>query len=252
VTIVAIHQPEYLPWLGFFKKMMNSEIFVFLDDAQFTKKGWQNRNQIRTKDGMTLLSIPVHAHSYPKINEITIDNNKNWSKRHKKSILFNYAKAPYFEEFKDFIESVFEKKFEYLVDLNAEIIKRVMNELKIKSKIIFSSDLKISKKGSDMVLDICKAVGADYYITGTVWAQSHLRMDEFKKSNIHVEFQKFQHPTYKQFHGEFMPGMSIIDLLFNEGKDGAKEILENSVVSPSGNVTMDEKKNLPISANNMK
>jgi len=252
VTIVAIHQPEYLPWLGFFKKMMNSEIFVFLDDAQFTKKGWQNRNQIRTKDGMTLLSIPVHAHSYPKINEITIDNNKNWSKRHKKSILFNYAKAPYFEEFKDFIESVFEKKFEYLVDLNAEIIKRVMNELKIKSKIIFSSDLKISKKGSDMVLDICKAVGADYYITGTVWAQSHLRIDEFKKSNIHVEFQKFQHPTYKQFHGEFMPGMSIIDLLFNEGKDGAKEILENSVVSPSGNVTMDEKKNLPISANNMK
>ena len=252
MTIVAIHQPEYLPWLGFFKKMMNSEIFVFLDDAQFTKKGWQNRNQIRTKDGMTLLSIPVHAHSYPKINEITIDNNKNWSKRHKKSILFNYAKAPYFEEFKDFIESVFEKKFEYLVDLNAEIIKRVMNELKIKSKIIFSSDLKISKKGSDMVLDICKAVGADYYITGTVWAQSHLRIDEFKKSNIHVEFQKFQHPTYKQFHGEFMPGMSIIDLLFNEGKDGAKEILENSVVSPSGNVTMDEKKNLPISANNMK
>jgi hypothetical protein len=252
VTVVAIHQPEYLPWLGFFKKMMNSEIFVFLDDAQFTKKGWQNRNQIRTKDGMTLLSIPVHAHSYPKINEITIDNNKNWSKRHKKSILFNYAKAPYFEEFKDFIESVFEKKFEYLVDLNAEIIKRVMNELKIKSKIIFSSDLKISKKGSDMVLDICKAVGADYYITGTVWAQSHLRIDEFKKSNIHVEFQKFQHPTYKQFHGEFMPGMSIIDLLFNEGKDGAKEILENSVVSPSGNVTMDEKKNLPISANNMK
>jgi len=252
VTIVAIHQPEYLPWLGFFKKMMNSEIFVFLDDAQFTKKGWQNRNQIRTKDGMTLLSIPVHAHSYPKINEITIDNNKNWSKRHKKSILFNYAKAPYFEEFKDFIESVFEKKFEYLVDLNAEIIKRVMNELKIKSKIIFSSDLKISKKGSDMVLDICKAVGADYYITGTVWAQSHLRIDEFKKSNIHVEFQKFQHPTYKQFHGEFMPGMSIIDLLFNEGKDGAKEILENSVVSPSGNVTMDEKKNLPIYANNMK
>ena len=73
---------------------------VFLDDAQFRKKGWQNRNRIRTKNDTTLLSIPVHAHSYPNINEITIDNNKNWSKRHKKSILFNYAKAPYFEEFK--------------------------------------------------------------------------------------------------------------------------------------------------------
>ena len=158
MAIVAIHQPEYLPWLGFFKKMMNSELFVFLDDAQFTKKGWQNRNRIRTKNGTALLSIPVHAHSYPNINEITIDNNKNWAKRHKKSILYNYARAPYFEEFKDFIESVFEKKFEYLIDLNTEIIKFAMNELEIKSKIVFSSELKISKKGSDRVLEDRKSV----------------------------------------------------------------------------------------------
>jgi len=233
VTTVAIHQPEYLPWLGFFKKMMNSELFVFYDDVQFRKKGWQNRNRIRTKNGTVLLSVPVHAHSYPNINEITIDNKKNWSNRHKKSILYNYASAPYFEDFKDFIESVFEKKFEYLIDLNTEIIKFVMNELEIKSKIIFSSELKISKKGSDMILDICKKVGADYYITGTSWAQSHLRIDEFKKSNIVLEFQKLQHPIYTQIHGEFIPEMSIIDLLFNEGKDRAKEILQNSIVSSS-------------------
>ena len=233
MTIVAIHQPEYLPWLGFFKKMMSSELFVFLDDAQFRKKGWQNRNRIRTKNGTALLSIPVHAHSYPNINEITIDNNKNWSKRHKKSILYNYAGAPYFEEFKDFIELLFEKKFEYLTDLNTEIIKFIMNELEIKPRIVFSSELKISKKGSDRVLDICKTVGADSYITVTVWAQSKLRTEEFKKSNIHVEFQKFRHPIYRQFYGKFIPEMSIIDLLFNEGKDGAKEILQNSVVSSS-------------------
>ena len=233
MTTVAIHQPEYLPWLGFFKKMMNSELFVFYDDVQFRKKGWQNRNRIRTKNGTVLLSVPVHAHSYPNINEITIDNKKNWSNRHKKSILYNYASAPYFEDFKDFIESVFEKKFEYLIDLNTEIIKFVMNELEIKSKIIFSSELKISKKGSDMILDICKKVGADYYITGTSWAQSHLRIDEFKKSNIVVEFQKLQHPIYTQIHGKFIPEMSIIDLLFNEGKDRAKEILQNSIVSSS-------------------
>ena len=233
MTIVAIHQPEYLPWLGFFKKMMNSELFVFYDDVQFRKKAWQNRNRIRTKNGTVLLSVPVHAHSYPNINEITIDNKKNWSNRHKKSILYNYASAPYFEDFKDSIESVFEKKFEYLIDLNTEIIKFVMNELEIKSKIVFSSELKISKKGSDRILDICKKVGADYYITGTSWAQSHLRIDEFKKSNIVVEFQKFQHPIYTQIHGKFVPEMSIIDLLFNEGKDRAKEILQNSIVSSS-------------------
>tara|TARA_B100000678_G_C18200945_1_gene499423 strand:- start:323 stop:1027 length:705 start_codon:yes stop_codon:yes gene_type:complete len=229
--IVAIHQPEYLPWLGFFKKMMNVELFVFLDDVQFRKKGWQNRNRIRINDGTTMLSIPVHTHSYPKINEVTIDNEKNWSIRHKKSILYNYARAPYFDEIKDFIESIFEKKFQYLVDLNTEIIKFIMNELEIKSKIVFSSELEISKKGSDRVLDICKAVGADHYITGTFWAESNLRVEEFKKSNIDVEFQKFQHPIYKQIHGEFIPEMSIIDLLFNEGRKEAKKILQNSISS---------------------
>ena len=229
--IVAIHQPEYLPWLGFFKKMMNAELFVFLDDVQFRKKGWQNRNRIRINDGTALLSIPVHTHSYPKINEVTIDNEKNWSIRHKKSILYNYARAPYFDEIKDFIESIFEKKFQYLVDLNTEIIKFIMNELEIKSKIVFSSELEISKKGSDRVLDICKAVGADHYITGTFWAESNLRVEEFKKSNIDVEFQKFQHPIYKQIHGEFIPEMSIIDLLFNKGRKESKKILQNSISS---------------------
>ena len=229
--IVAIHQPEYLPWLGFFKKMMNVELFVFLDDVQFRKKGWQNRNRIRINDGTTLLSIPVHTHSYPKINEVTIDNEKNWSIRHKKSILYNYARAPYFDEIKDFIESIFEKKFQYLVDLNTEIIKFIMNELEIKSKIVFSSELEISKKGTERVLDICKAVDADHYITGTFWAESNLRVEEFKKSNIDVEFQKFQHPIYKQIHGEFIPEMSIIDLLFNEGRKEAKKILQNSISS---------------------
>ena len=231
MTVVAIHQPEYLPWLGFFKKMMNSEIFVFLDDAQFRKKGWQNRNRIRINDGTALLSIPVHTHSYPKINEVTIDNEKNWSIRHKKSILYNYARAPYFDEIKDFVEYIFEKKFQYLVDLNTEIIKFIMNELEIKSKIVFSSELEISKKGTERVLDICKAVDADHYITGTFWAESNLRVEEFKKSNIDVEFQKFQHPIYKQIHGEFIPEMSIIDLLFYEGRKEAKKILQNSISS---------------------
>ena len=229
--IIAIHQPEYLPWLGFFKKMMNVELFVFLDDVQFRKKGWQNRNRIRINDGTALLSIPVHTHSYPKINEVTIDNEKNWSIRHKKSILYNYARAPYFDEIKDFVEYIFEKKFQYLLDLNTEIIKFIMNELEIKSKIVFSSELEISKKGSGRVLDICKAVGADHYITGTFWAESNLRVEEFKKSNIDVEFQKFQHPIYKQIHGEFIPEMSIIDLLFNKGRKEAKKILQNSISS---------------------
>ena len=117
--------------------------------------------------------------------------------------------------------------------MNTEIIKFVMNELEIKSKIIFSSDLKISQNGSDKVLGICKALDADYYVTGTSWAKSHLKIEDFKKSNITVKFQEFQHPIYTQIHGKFIPKMSVIDLLFNHGKKEAKEILQNSVVTSS-------------------
>ena len=230
MTTIAIHQPEYLPWLGYFKKIMNSEIFVILDDVQFEKKSWQSRNRIRTKDGSSVLSVPVHAHLDSKINEIKIDNSKNWADKHRKSILYNYTKTPYFDEFRSFIEQLFEKKFEFLMDLNTEIIKLVVNKLEIKPKIIFSSEIgmpQAKQTPSDRVLNICKSVNAENYITGTSWAKSHLKIEDFEKSNIHVKFQEFQHPTYTQIHGEFIPRMSIIDLFFNEGVNGAKKILKN-------------------------
>ena len=109
MTIIAIHQPEYLPWLGFFKKMMNSELFVLLDDVQFEKKSWQNRNRIRTKNGTVFLSVPIHAHLDSKLNDVKIDNTKNWADKHKKSILFNYTNTPYFDEYSNAIELIFEK-----------------------------------------------------------------------------------------------------------------------------------------------
>ena len=105
-----------------------------------------------------------------------------------------------------------------------------LSVMQIKTKVCFSSELNILKKGSDRVLDICKAVHAKNYITGTFWAESNLQIEEFQKANIDVEFQKFQHPTYNQIHGKFVPEMSIIDLLFNEGKSNAKKILQDSSV----------------------
>ena len=104
MTIIAIHQPEYLPWLGFFKKMMNSKLFILLDDVQFEKKSWQSRNRIRTVNGTALLSVPVHAHLDSKLNDVKIDNSKKWANKHKKSILFNYVNSPYFEEYRNAIE----------------------------------------------------------------------------------------------------------------------------------------------------
>jgi len=226
--IVAIHQPMYWPWLGFFKKIMNCDVFVFFDDVQYERKDWHNRNQIRTKNGVTWLKVPVKSHFDSKIMGVKIDNTKNWSQKHKKSIFFSYSKSIYFDLYKSFIEKLYEKNFDLLIDLNIEIIQFVMNQLKLKTKTIFSSELSVSQKGSDRILEICKALNADHYISGTDWAKDHLRVEDFEKKGITVEFQEFQHPVYKQPYKDFLPKMSIMDLLFNEGKN-SREILSKSV-----------------------
>lgn len=227
---VGIHQPGYLPWLGFFKKMMNSDIFVFFDDVQYEKDGWQNRNQVRGPNDAIWLIVPVKAHLDSKINQVEIDNSKNWMNKHKKSLSYNYSKAPYFGECGKIVEYLYGKKYELLIDINIEFIKLVMDYLDIKTKTVFSSELQTTKNGSDKILEICKVLNADKYITGTVWAKNHLKIEEFQKANITVEFQEFQHPTYKQIHKGFIPQMSIIDLLFNEGKVSSKQILANAIV----------------------
>jgi len=228
MTTVGIHQPGYLPWIGFFKKIMNSEIFVFFDDVKFVKKDWYNRNQIPTKNGPILLTVPVMANKESLLNDVKINNNEHWSKKHKKSILYNYGKHPYFEEYRNFFEELYEKEFDLLIDLNMEIIYFIMKKLNIKVKTLFSSELNIKEKGAERVLKICTSLPTTHYISGTVWAKNHLNLDNFEKAGIKVEFQNLQHPKYHQPSTNFIPNMSIIDLLFNEGPN-AKSILKNSI-----------------------
>lgn len=228
MTIVAIHQPGYLPWLGFFKKMMNCDIFVYLDNANFVKNNYYNRNHIRISNGITWLTVPVIKGKESKIKEIKIDNTKNWAKKHKKSILFNYSKAEFFNEIKNFFEELYEKNFELLIDLNMEIIEFIKKQLEIKTRTIFSSELKIKTSSAQRILDICKTLDADHYISGTVWAKNHLNINDFKNQGIHIKFQEFQHPVYKQYQRDFIPNMSIIDLLFNEGIKNSRKILIKS------------------------
>lgn len=232
LTVIAIHQPGYLPWLGFFKKMMNSDIFIYFDDVKFVKNNFYNRNKIRTTNGTTWLTIPVLSNN-SNINEVKIDNTKNWRKKHKKSILYNYSKSDFFEENKNFFEQLYEKSFDLLIDINLEIIEFIKNQLGINTKTALSSEFGIYEEGSKKILEICNSLKADSYISGTVWAKDNLRLEDFKKNSIRVQFQEFQHPVYKQFQGEFISRMSIIDLLFNEGKKEAMRILKNSTVKIS-------------------
>jgi len=228
MTTVSIHQPLYLPWLGFFKKMMNSDIFVIFDDVDFVKNMFFNKNSIRDKKKPIHLTVPVKKESGVLIKDIKIDNSHGWATKHKKAIISNYSKSNYLNNYKNFIEKLYDKKFEFLIDLNITIIEFIKKEFNIKTKIYFSSELDISKS-SDKVLDICKQLNADKYISGTVWAKENLAVEKFLKNKIQVEFQEFIHPTYIQCYDNFIPNISAIDLLFNSGKIESQKILENSI-----------------------
>ena len=223
MTTISIHQPVYLPWLGFIEKVISSEKFVFLDDVQFEKNGFQNRNKIRTYDGEMWLTVPVKVKSQTLLKDVKINYSVDWINKHKKSIIQNYKKAEFFDNYWLELEKIYDEKNEYLVELNIEIIKFLFNKLKIKTKTLFSSELHISDKGSNRILEICKILNADRYISG-ISGKKYLLIDDFERQKIKLEFQNFQHPTYEQVFDPFYPNMAMIDLLFNEGDNALKII----------------------------
>ena len=180
MTTISIHQPVYLPWLGFFEKVISSEKFVFLDDVQFEKNGFQNRNKIRTYDGEMWLTVPVKAKSQTLLKDVKINYSTDWINKHKKSIILNYQKAKFFDKYSLELEKIYDEKYEYLLELNMEVIKFLFNKLKIKKEILVSSELHISAKGSDRILEICKILDVNRYISG-ITGKKYLLIDDLGK-----------------------------------------------------------------------
>ena len=219
-----IRQPGFLPNIGFFKKIQSCDIFVYLDDAQFAIRAWDNRNKIKTKNGSSWITVPV-IHPYEqKLNEVRISYSKNWQEEHVNLIKANYKQAPFFNEYWEKIEFILNKKWEKLIDLNLALIEYFNSVLSLKTKTIRASELEITSNGSKMLLDICKKVQADTYVSGKM-GKEYLDESIFQKEGIKISFENFHHPMYKQLYGEFLSNMSIIDLLFNEG-DNSRKILQ--------------------------
>ena len=218
--IVAIHQPNYLPWLGYFYKIANCDIFVLLDNVQYNKNGFRNRNKIKTPQGTVWLSVGVLTKGrYGQlITEVEINNSVPWSSIHEKSISQNYSRAPYFKKYKAFFEDIYHKKWGTLVDLDEALIKVIYEILGIKSvKFIRASELNVTGESTELLVNICKAVGADTYLSGPS-GQKYMDEELFEKEGISLRYSDFRHPTYTQLWGDFTPSMSIIDLIFNEGE----------------------------------
>jgi len=218
--IVTIHQPEHLPWLGFFDKVRQADMFVMLDHVQFRKNYYQNRNRIRSADGAIWMTVPVltKGHSSQAINQILINNqgSPRWRGKCWTSLVQCYRNAPYWSSYGAEFERLYQKTWARLVELNEAVIRFLLDALSIKTRIIKSSEVNTEGNRGDLVLNICRQVGADVYLSG-VSGKEYLSYEKFAAAGIQLRFQQFHHPIYRQLYEPFIPCLSVIDLLFNYG-----------------------------------
>ncbi|MDI6840217.1 MAG: WbqC family protein [bacterium] len=232
--IVACHQPNYIPWYGYFYKMRVSDIFVFLDSVQFPRgTSWVNRNRIKSPSGQLWLTVPVKKKGLglQKIRDVKIDNTHNWKRSHILSMIHFYSNAPYFDNYIDFFKHIYEKNWVNLLDLNLEMIKKLTNWLEIGTKVICSSELGVAAKGTELLIEICKTLSADTYLSGSV-GKKYLDYEKFKKAGINLKYYNFNPPPYPQLWGEFISNLSVVDLLFTCGKKGFDTLCKSAKFVP--------------------
>lgn len=216
--IVTIHQPYFMPWLGFFDKMALADCFVILDDVQFEKNSYLNRNKIKTPNGSIWLTIPTKGHLNQKINEVLIDESKNWREDHLKTIYFNYKKAKNFAKIYPKLEKIYQIKETNLAKFNLLTIKFLTNELKIKkTKFYLTSQMNLHEKGSKLLLEITRKLKGEIYLSGPM-GKDYLNEDLFRDSDIEVIYQVFKAPKYQQLWGKFVPNLSALDYLLCDGR----------------------------------
>lgn len=228
MLIVTAHQPAYLPWLGYIHKIALSDIFVLLDEVQFEKNSFTNRNKIWSANGEVMLTVPLLTKGYKDkpLCIVEINNTENWSTKHWKTLEQNYRKALFFARYAPWLESVYTKKWETIVSLTAAMLNFFLADMNISTKIIRQSELGLESRKHELVLDLCKRTNAQIYISGKL-GRNYLDIVPFQNAGMEVYFQDYQHPKYVQQNGknDFMPFLGVIDLLMNVGPEKALGVI---------------------------
>jgi hypothetical protein len=219
---VVILQPAYIPWRGFFDQINRADLFVFYDDVQYDKHGWRNRNQIKTVQGKQWLTIPVHSKGVTggiPIRDVRIDWSKPWAKSHLKTLTLAYSKAPYFEAYAPWLDSVFARRDEILADFTIELTIEIARKIGIvHTKFIRSSEIPgVSGQKTDRLITLLEKVGATHYISGPS-AQDYIEPEKFKQAGIGLEYMEYNYPEYPQLYPPFDPYVSVLDLMFMTGE----------------------------------
>lgn len=223
---VCIHQPDFAPYLGFFHRLLKVDTFVIFDDAQFVSKGkgWNNRDKIKTPRGEQWLTL--HVQKGPlgqRINEVKLQNDPKWIDSLLNLIRENYRKARFFDAYFLRFEAIMHKRHDLLIDLNLEILNFLYEIFGIDVEIILASSLNAIGSKNERLIDILQKIGATDYLSG-VGARTYMDEAKFNDAQIRVHWQNFRHPVYPQLHGNFIPYLSSLDLIFNCGSE-AKNIL---------------------------
>ena len=222
--IAAIHQPQYIPWLGYIDKIDRSDVFCFLDNVQYKKNDFQNRNRIKTASGWQWLTLPVCYRFPQKINEVTINNEVNWKRKHLQALITNYRKSAFFEKTIAVFQRLYSRQWQGLSDLNIEMVRCLLDLLEMgDKKSVLASTLSDSDDPNERLIDICRALGCDTYLAGAGGAD-YMDLARFENAGIKVVFQDFRHPEYPQLFGNFISHLSTADLLFNCGPESLQYI----------------------------
>ena len=217
--IVSINQPAYLPWLGYFHRIAISDAHIVLDDVQFEKNSFTNRNKVRTHDGWCWLTVPIKTAGKfgdLAINQVEIASEKPWASKHWSTLRLNYSKAPFFDEHAHFLEALYRREWHKLTDLAREITDYLLNAFAVRTRLYFSSQIKVRGRKDELVLNLCRELGATVYLSGPL-GRNYLREELFHDQGIAVRYHDYHHPTYSQVYSGFEPYMAALDLLLNAG-----------------------------------
>lgn len=232
---VVILQPSYIPWRGYFDQIRRADLFVFYDDVQYDKRGWRNRNQIKTSRGKQWLTIPVYSRGAQTenipINQIQIVWDNAWNETHLKAIFHSYGKAPHFERYQPLLEEFYRRHDEFLadftIDFTVALTRTLGNE---KTQFLRSSAIAgIQGQKTERLVQILQAVGATHYISGPS-ARDYIEPEKFAAAGITLEYMEYNYPEYPQLYPPFDPYVSVLDLLFMMGPEASVYISQGDHV----------------------
>ena len=221
--ILSVHQPNYFPYPGFFHKIKQSDIFVVLDNVQYAKGS--NRNKIIVNNGWTWITVPINKlHKFSRNLEVEINNEIDWRSLHWAKISFSYTNAKYFHLYKEYFEKLYNRNWKMLSELNFKTAKKIVEWLGIKTEFVIESELKVKGKSTERIINLCKTLGADTYLSG-IGGKRYLNEKLFENNNIKLVYQNYLPTPYKQHLSDsFIPNLSIIDLLANMGPNSMNVI----------------------------